>query len=730
MPMKKRRITSSEENKTSFAQLLLLWVLLLACIVGAVALPVAINQAKRAQVGLNKLSYQVGTLSEKDLIAPETFYYLDEVATKELRQKAASAVLPRFSYSLSVSQQVVHTLDYLFETLSQNTPWSSSDLTLQQNFAVTLSEERQLMLHQVVKEIVIKVLEQGIYSQTEIDLLLTQGYETIQVFNLPQALEIDSFKTVMAYSVFTEETLAELIQNLIPTYGAQLEQSEQLLALDLAVAVITPNVRFDALQTALERKKAEENITPAMVKVEKGQYLLKHDFIITDRQVRAIKALNNTYRRHNTLQLLGIGLFVLSVTLLSYYLMQQLFANSFRRVLFTQLMFGGVFLTLIGIFLIRFWSAPLEIPLYDPLLPVLLVPVMLALVTGKKAAGYISAALLGAYAILLPDANFTTFFFIFGISIFGVHFVSYVSRRIEMLFQWFFGVVLTSALVIANNLVLGFGTDSLFLLMGASLVNITVTYLLVSALLPLIEVIFNVPTAFRLRELAYGDSPLLFRLSQNALGTYNHVQVVADMAYWAAKEIGADALLCRVGALYHDIGKLDNPEYFMENQSGDNKHDELRASLSVAIIKSHVRLGVEKGRAAGLPREVLDIISQHHGNDVIAWFLKEAQEEALATGKAEVSEEDYRYSASLPQTREAAIVMLADSVEAASRSLRKPSAQKYEKLIHQIVMGKIERRQLSSSNISLTDLDRITASFVRTLTGKHHTRLEYPEEQE
>ena len=183
--------------------------------------------------------------------------------------------------------------------------------------------------------------------------------------------------------------------------------------------------------------------------------------------------------------------------------------------------------------------------------------------------------------------------------------------------------------------------------------------------------------------------------------------------------------------MYHDIGKLENPEYFIENQSGDNKHDDLKASLSVAIIKSHVKIGSEKAREGRLPQEVIDIISQHHGNDLIRVFYREAQEAAAEKGEqVNVASQDYSYNNLIPQTPEAAIVMLSDSVEAAARTIKKPNAQKYEKLVNQIIMEKIERKQLSDSRLSLTDLEMITKVFVKYLVGRHHDRIEYPDQQQ
>ena len=218
-------------------------------------------------------------------------------------------------------------------------------------------------------------------------------------------------------------------------------------------------------------------------------------------------------------------------------------------------------------------------------------------------------------------------------------------------------------------------------------------------------------------------------MAQVAQGSYTHSRNVSELAYAAAKVVGANPLLARVGAIFHDIGKSEHPEYYIENQSDENKHDEIRPSLSVAIIKSHVKVGVEKGREAGLPQEVLDIIAQHHGNDVIQFFYAEALKDAKGRG-GEVNIEDYSYNGEIPQTKEAAVVMLADVVEAATRTVKKPTHSKYQKLIRSLIMGKIERGQLKDSGLSLTDLDRIEEVFLQQIIGRDHHRIGYPQEEE
>ena len=197
------------------------------------------------------------------------------------------------------------------------------------------------------------------------------------------------------------------------------------------------------------------------------------------------------------------------------------------------------------------------------------------------------------------------------------------------------------------------------------------------------------------------------------------------MAYDACKAINANADLARVGGLYHDIGKAEHPEYFIENQNGKNAHDEINKTLSAAIIKSHVKLGVEKAKEIGLPQEVVDIIAEHHGNDLIKYFYNEAVREAKDSRSSMVSEEDFRYNGHIPSTVESAVVMLADCTEAATRTMKNPNHQKYDKFITNIFIDKMNYRQLNNSQLTINDLDKIRESFILYLLGRDHQRIEY-----
>ncbi len=243
-------------------------------------------------------------------------------------------------------------------------------------------------------------------------------------------------------------------------------------------------------------------------------------------------------------------------------------------------------------------------------------------------------------------------------------------------------------------------------------------------LLQFMETVFNLTTPLRLLELANPAHPLLKKLMQVAPGTYNHSIIMGNLAEAAAEAIGADPLLARVGAYYHDIGKTVRPEYFVENQIYvDNPHDQLSPSLSKLAITAHVRDGEHLGKVYGLPAPVIGIIKQHHGTSVLAYFYHKAQEAA----KDQVYEESYRYEEQKPRSKEAAIIMLADSLEAAVRTMENPTRRKIQGLIQEIIKQKIQDGQLDESELTQSDLHRIEESFDLSLLGLVGHRIRYPE---
>lgn len=241
---------------------------------------------------------------------------------------------------------------------------------------------------------------------------------------------------------------------------------------------------------------------------------------------------------------------------------------------------------------------------------------------------------------------------------------------------------------------------------------------------PVLEQLLNATTRFRLIELSDLNAPALQRLLAAAPGTYSHSIAVAHLAETACREIGADPLLARVGAYYHDIGKAEQPEYFVENQGAYNRHDEINPRLSATVIRSHVKLGVEKARALGLPEAVIAIVAEHHGSGLISWFYDRANK------GEEADPEDFSYPGEPPSSREAAVIMLADAAEAAARTIKKPTPARLDGLIKDIVFDRFKQGQLDRCELTFRDLETIRDVFTRILAGQHHARIEYPRSKE
>jgi len=244
--------------------------------------------------------------------------------------------------------------------------------------------------------------------------------------------------------------------------------------------------------------------------------------------------------------------------------------------------------------------------------------------------------------------------------------------------------------------------------------------------LPIFENIFNIPTQSKLLELANSDLPIFRQMAMEAPGSYHHSLLVASLAESAAEEIKLDPMLVKAGALYHDIGKLKRPEYFLENQTRvPDLHKDLKPSMSTLVIVNHVKEGVELSKKLKLPQKIRDIIEQHHGNSLVRYFFQKAKEK-YDPEMHKIGEESYRYAGPIPKSKEAALILLSDSVEAASRSLKSPSEASLKKLINDIFNSYIEDGQLDDCEFSLKELKAISSSFFTSLYTIYHPRVEYP----
>ncbi len=380
------------------------------------------------------------------------------------------------------------------------------------------------------------------------------------------------------------------------------------------------------------------------------------------------------------------------------------------------------------------------------LYPYALAPLVISALLGKNQGIYaaIFASLWGSILWSLVDPVFLAMSLLSGFV--AVFVTLQVRRRGQFIRAGFFVGMATWLLALSFGLIeiywFSFGDTNWHLVGYQTLAAVgsgLITAMLVSGALPVLEQTFRVTTAISWLELTDLNHPLLRELSLEAPGTYEHSQAVARLAEAAAERIGANASMCRTCAYFHDIGKLVKPEYFTENMRSErNPHDDLAPTMSALVLIAHVKEGVDLALKHNLNRQIIDVIQQHHGNSLVYYFYKRAlqqQEEARASLKElhlreedvpEVREENFRYSGPLPQTKESAIISLADAVESASRSLEKPTPQRIEQLVNDIVDSRVADHQLDDCELTFTELREAVESFCFTLKSMLHRRIAYP----
>lgn len=487
---------------------------------------------------------------------------------------------------------------------------------------------------------------------------------------------------------------------------------------NIAIIIIKPNLFSDDITIAKQRVEARENVDEVIVKkdfqiVTKGQEVTAHQIEL----LQSFGLLDNgkseiiAFRLYAGYSLSIVAcLFVLG--LYCYLYAKKQWENN-----------GDLLLISLNILLSLIVAAGAKsISVYLILLPAftmvisIMIQPKIAIITNIICAIFIS---------MITGINATVLVAMLISGIAGAILVHKTHHRSTIVLAGLVVSIMSVMIIISFGLL--YNSDTRIMLTNATFgfVGGVLSAVLTIGTLPFFEATFDIITPIKLLELSNPNQPLLRRLLIEASGTYYHSILVGNLAEAAAEDIGANALLCRIGAYYHDIGKLKRPYFFKENQiTKDNPHDKITANLSALIITSHVKNGIELATKSKLPSSVINIIREHHGNTLVAYFYHKAlNSDALDT----VTEEKFRYNFPRPQSKESAIVMLADSVEAYIRSLSEPTQHQVELGVKKIIKEKLQDDQLDESDITLRDLDKVAKAFVKVLAGIFHDRIEYPE---
>ena len=675
-------------------------------------------------------SWEPGAVAQKDYVVERDFRYVDAKETEAQRDAREKLVPPVFGHNALVSAGALDDFDRFSRSFLQRVKQGISDekviLGMLGDFpAQTSRADIRLLLaygdvtqaFEDARDLLQTALAHGIVD------IIAHRDESAHA----GAIEV---RRILDGRVQSEEIPLDQVttlDSLAAQTGARALQrsysdAERRVVLALVRAFEVNNTFYDQESSVLRKSRARAETEPVAEKLSRGEVLVRAGDVVTESTAQKIRALGDYTRAIDTNEVIGSVLFLLITLAVALYLLSmKVTAVTLRRSHVLLLLGMGLGHLAVSALVVRLVSLPDWVPV-SVVIPTSAMTMLVAILVSTPVGVFFSLAVSLAL-LLLTGMGIQGFLFALLSGIAATAVVLNAERRIDLVRA---GVLLSLAdlLILSVEGILANYESRMFVsLLGWGAANGFLCGILVLGFLPILELLLNAPTRFKLMELSDLNSPIFKRMLSQAPGTYTHSISVANLAETASEAIGANALLARVSAYYHDIGKVDQADYFVENQKAFNRHDELKPSLSVAVIKSHVRIGIEKAHELNLPQAIIDIIAQHHGRGLITYFYDRAVKEGK---NPRVSRDDYSYTGVRPKTKEAAVLMLADTVEAASRTLKRPTEARLEAFVQNMIMTKFSSGELGDSLLTLRDLELIRKSFVQILEGYFHTRIEYP----
>lgn len=629
----------------------------------------------------------------------------DIITTEKLRADAASNVRSVYSVDENVKDTVLQTLGSRLEAVKQvaNLYRPPEEGKSEVTDTQLDTANQQLAPVEITSE---ELVALGAADEKTLDAILSRAEELVTetMDNNLRESEIDA----------AVEKISEALVR---------ERYPRLLASVISKAVrasLEPNYFYDEEATENARQ-AERDKVETVTRI-KGEVIVSDGEIVTEAQYRMLDALGMI--KESALDIpLYYGVALLIVLLLS--------TGSLYLYLFEEKIFKSLrMLVLICVVCVVEMGASLLVREVTPyLMPSTLALLLLCQLVSRRSAIYLNIVMAVVISLFASASsglfNMTMFTVMVNTLTSGTLALMIFKKRQQRTTTLLAGLVMGVSNMVSTFAVGLVNNNNLMNVLGmaewAAASSILASVLCI-AIMPILEWMFNVVTPSKLIELSNPNQPLLRRLLLEAPGTYHHSIIVANLAEAAANEVGANALLARVGAYYHDVGKLKRPGYFKENQMGDNPHDRTDPRVSTAILTAHPRDGAQMAKNERIPDAIVDIIRSHHGDSPVLYFYNKSRQE----NGDDVNVDDFRYDGPCPASREAAIVMLADTVEAATRSLPNPDADKMNTLIRTLVRQKMEDGQLDHCELTFADLDRICSSFLTVLSGVFHERIEYP----
>ncbi|MHB8895220.1 MAG: HD family phosphohydrolase [Candidatus Geothermincolia bacterium] len=636
-----------------------------------------------------------GKASPRTILAPATVQYVDKAKTRERQDAAAAAVQDVYVADEKVAAQVLASVEDLFKVA---------------DMVSALPVDQQ----QKAEEAANRVKDKVFAGDVPAVLKLTPEQRA-----LTRDIVTSAVSTGMGQEV-SQENIGAAVEH-VKGIVAGLTQDTQVRAVAQLVAseALRPNLVVDQKETAGRRKAAREAIKPVITTKLEGEVIVSKGDTVTRDVYDLLKSLGFKGAGFTPLNVLFTAVLVsLLIAFVAMYLAK------FRRMFYDSpglLVLLGSTVVVFALaarlltFAARSWS-----PSWGFLLPTAAVAIIIAVLFDSGTA-LVVTAICALITGIITSGNFSLVALALLGGIFPALYASRTSTRHQLRRIGLYTAFWVAAVAFATT-ALTQTRQGMLLNTGIGFLNGALCTIIAMGSLPFLETTFRVTTNTWLLELAAPDQELLKELSMKAPGTYSHSVMVANLAEAAAHEVGSDPMLARVASYYHDVGKIVRPQFFVENQApGENPHSRLSPNLSLLIITSHVRDGVELMEKNHFPPDLVEIVKEHHGTSVVRYFY----EAALESGES-VDVERFRYHYPKPHRRTAGIVMLADAVEATARTLEKPSPTSVRQMVGRIVDEKLADGQLDECSLTFEELHEIKSVFGRILIGTYHPRIDYP----
>jgi cyclic-di-AMP phosphodiesterase PgpH len=676
------------------------------------------------------VDYKVGDVVRTTITAPADIELEDSIETRKRRELAQKTVRPTFRFDPRKAEE---------STQKFRNSWAQLKEEESSSVVPNPSARKAIVAH--------RFNEQDLERLTRI-LVEVYGnyiYEDLEAENLGSEIKLIDVRTGLGTIISRAQSRLISLSDARNSLRSRLlllsdwTPEEQSALASMMLPLIQPNIFFDRLSTEEAGKRAAESVNPMTVSMKRNQVIARQGDSVTPQMLEQFEAINNyarTKRRpHHYIGLLAI---VLALYWAAWKFTEH--RSSTRRILLPKTrafylvctaVFVQTFLIKIGIQLTSgLSSTSLPAPFNDPTMYGFAIPfasgALLVMILVDSQLGFLTGLITALFAGVISPLGIGTAFYAMISSAASVYGIRRYRERQSVTMAGL--VVAVSNMIMAMAIVLyvqqPLTINTVISAIGFGLAGGLLTTIFTAGILPINESVFGILTDVKLLELSNTDLPILNQLALRAAGTNQHSHAVGQLAEEACRAIGANALLARVGALYHDIGKLAAPDMFIENQHGDNPHDRLRPTNSARIVISHVTYGIKLANELGLPKEIVDFIPEHHGTRTLHFFYKKAQEQAE---EGEVLDEaEFRYPGPKPQTKETAIMMIADSCEAAARSLARPDEQNIRVIVGKILDAILSDGQLDECDLDLYELRQIKEVMVGSLTAIYHPRIDYP----